>query len=69
MIIDLFFRFSCSRYGQIWDRVDKFSFPLTSTEEFKEAITEAMDKMYYVMCEAAQKEGGGLHILEVSSLL
>ena len=45
----------------------KFSSPLTSTEKFKEAITEAMDEMY-VMCEDAQKEGGGLHS-EISSHL
>ena len=38
----------------------KFSSPFTSTEKFKEAITEAMDEMFF-MCEAAQKEGGGLH--------
>jgi len=36
----------------------KFSSPFTSTEKFKEAITEAMEEMYF-MCEAAQKEGGG----------
>ena len=45
----------------------KFSSPHTSTEKFKEAITEAMDEMY-VMCEAAQREGGGLHS-EISSHL
>ena len=45
----------------------KFSSPLTSTEKFKEAITEAMNEMY-TMCEAAQREGGGLHS-EVTSHL
>jgi len=28
----------------------KFSSPLTSTQKFKEAITEAMEEMYF-MCE------------------
>jgi len=38
----------------------KFSSPLTSTEKFKEAITEVMEEMYF-MCEAAQREGDGSH--------
>ena len=45
----------------------KFSSSFTSTEKFKEAITEAMDEMHD-MCEAAQREGGGLHS-EISSHL
>ena len=45
----------------------KFSSPLTSTEKFKEAITEAMEEMY-IMCEDAQREGDGLHS-QVSSHL
>ena len=45
----------------------KFSSHLTSTEKFKEAITEAMDEMYS-MCETAQREGSGLQF-QVSSHL
>jgi hypothetical protein len=45
----------------------KFSSPLTSTEKFKEAITEAMDEMC-LMCEAAQRKGDGLYS-QVSSHL
>lgn len=45
----------------------KFSSHFTSTEKFKEAITEAMNEMY-AMCEAAQRKGGGFHS-EVSSHL
>ena len=47
----------------------KFSSPLTSTEKFKEAIqvAKAIDEMH-VMCETAQREGGGLHSEVLSHL-